>query len=164
MLNQRAVGGGFPPKSIGETAGRAEDLHRDIIAFAFWRADFRRIQVVRVAGIVEDQTVGFARRQTQAAAYNLLVKAYRLGWPKNRDKIDVRRVKAGGQYRDVHQIAILLRLKGFDDAIALRPRRFAGNQRRLRGRQQAGNFPRVFRRSRRRSSRLYGFRQTQRFG
>ena len=43
----------------------------------------------------------------------------------------MRGVEAGGQHRDVHQIAIRLRFKGLDDAIPLRPRRFAGDQRRV---------------------------------
>ncbi|MNE15036.1 hypothetical protein D3C80_1079340 [compost metagenome] len=60
MLNKRAFGGHFPPKSVGKTAGRAKNLYRNVAAFAFWRAHFRRIQVVRITGVIENQTVGFA--------------------------------------------------------------------------------------------------------
>ena len=96
---------------------------------------------MRIAGVVWDQTVGFPRRQAQTAANDLLVKTHRLGGAEDGDQVDVRGVEAGGQHRDVHQIAIRLRFKGLDDAIPLRPRRFAGDQRRLAYRQQAGHFP-----------------------
>ena len=144
VFNQGAVGGGFAPEGIGEAAGRAEDLHRHVVAFALRRPHFRGIQVMRIAGVVEDQTVGFPRRQAQTAANDLLVKTHRLGGAEDGDQVDVRGVEAGGQHRDVHQIAIRLRFKGLDDAIPLRPRRFAGDQRRLAYRQQAGHFPGVF--------------------
>ncbi len=134
----------LPPEGIGEAAGRAEDLHRHVVAFALRRPHFRGIQVMRIAGVVEDQTVGFPRRQAQTAANDLLVKTHRLGGAEDGDQVDVRGVEAGGQHRDVHQIAIRLRFKGLDDAIPLRPRRFAGDQRRLAYRQQAGHFPGVF--------------------
>jgi hypothetical protein len=76
---------------------------------------------VRITGVIEDQAVRFTRRQAQAAADDLLVKAHRLGRAQDGDQIDMRRIKAGRQYRDVHQIAILLSFKRFNDAIALGP-------------------------------------------
>ena len=127
VFNQRAVGGGFPPERIGETACRAKHLDRHVVAFSFRRPHFRSIEIVRIPGVIKDQAVGFTRRQAQAAADDLLVKTHRLGRAQDGDQIDMRRIKAGGQYRDVDQIAILLGFKRFNDAIALRPRRFTGN-------------------------------------
>ena len=143
VFNQGAVGGGFAPEGIGEAAGRAEDLDRHVVAFTLRRSHFRGVQVVWVAGVVEDQAVGFSRRQAQAAANDLLVKTHRLGGAEDGDQVDVRGVEAGGQHRDVHQIAILLRFKRLDDAIPFRTRGFSGDQRRLACRQQAGHFPGV---------------------
>ncbi len=80
VFNQGAVGGGFAPEGIGEAAGRAEDLHRHVVAFALRRPHFRGIQVMRIAGVVEDQTVGFPRRQAQTAANDLLVKDSPTRW------------------------------------------------------------------------------------
>ena len=99
---------------------------------------------MRIAGVVEDQTVGFPRRQAQTAANDLLVKTHRLGGAEDGDQVNVRGVEAGSQHRDVHQIAILLRFKRLDNAIPLWSRRFPGDQRGLRRRQQTGYFPGVF--------------------
>ncbi len=94
MFNQRAVGGGFPPEGVGKPAGRAKNLNGNVVALAFWRAYFRRIEIVRVTGVIKDQTVGFARRQTQPAANNLLIQADGFRRAKNRNQVDVRGVKA----------------------------------------------------------------------
>ena len=96
MFNQRAVGGGFPPEGVGKPAGRAKNLNGNVVALAFWRAYFWRIEIVRVTGVIKDQTVGFARRQTQPAANNLLIQADGFRRAKNRNQVDVRGVKAGG--------------------------------------------------------------------
>ena len=80
MFDQRTVGGGFAPEGVGKPAGRAEDLYRHIVTFAFWRADFRGIEVMRVTGVIEDQTVGFSRCQAQAASDNLLIQTDGFGW------------------------------------------------------------------------------------
>ena len=127
VFNQRAVGGGFPPKRIGETACRAKNLDRHVVAFPLRGSYFRRVKVVRITGVIENQAVRFTRRQAQAAADDLLVKAHRLGRAQDGDQIDMRRIKAGRQNRDVNQIAVLLSFKRVDDAIALRPRRFTGD-------------------------------------
>ncbi|MPN38323.1 hypothetical protein SDC9_185847 [bioreactor metagenome] len=75
MLNQRAVGRCFAPEGVGKAAGRTEHLYRNVVAFPFRRTNFRRVQVVRVTSVIEDQTVGFIRRQAQPTTDNLLVKA-----------------------------------------------------------------------------------------
>ena len=82
---------------------------------------------MRITGVIENQAVRFTRRQAQAAADDLLVKAHRLGRAQDGDQIDMRGIKAGRQYRDVNQIAVQLSFKRVDDAIALRPRRFSGD-------------------------------------
>ncbi|MNZ93511.1 hypothetical protein D3C78_1125810 [compost metagenome] len=63
MLNERAFSGHFPPKSVGKPAGRTKNLYRNIAAFAFWRAHFGRIQVVRITGVIENQAVSFSGGQ-----------------------------------------------------------------------------------------------------
>ena len=129
VFDNHAVGGGFAPESVGEAAGRTENLHRFVVALAFRRAHLRRKQIVRVAGVVEDQTVGFALAETQPAADNLLIKADRLGRAQNGDQIDMRCVEAGGQYRHVNQIFDLLPLKSVDQRIALRAGCLSADQR-----------------------------------
>ena len=86
-----------------------------------------------IAGIVEDQTLLLAGRQTQAAPDDLLVQRDGFGGSEDGDQIDVRRVKAGGQHRHVNQIAELLGFKGFNQAVALRAGRLAGDERRVAG-------------------------------
>ncbi|MNY55669.1 hypothetical protein D3C86_1916650 [compost metagenome] len=63
MFNQRAVGGGFPPESIGETASWTKYLHRNVTAFAFWRTYLGRIEIVRIPGVIQNQAVGLAGSQ-----------------------------------------------------------------------------------------------------
>ena len=133
MFDQRAVGGGFAPEGVGKPAGRAKDLHGHVVAFPFWRADLRRIEIVRVTGIIQNQAVGFPRRQTQAAANNLLIQTDRFGRAQDSDQVDVRGVKAGGQHRHVNQIAELLGFKGLNQAVALGAGRLAGDERRVAG-------------------------------
>ena len=120
VFDQRTVGGGFPPEGVGKPAGRAKDLYGHVVAFPFWRADFRCIEIVRVTGIIQNQAVGFPRGQAQAAANNLLIQTDRFGRAQNGDQVDVRGVKAGGQYRHVYQIAEPLGFKGVNQAVALR--------------------------------------------
>ena len=96
MFDQRAVGGSFAPESVGKPAGRTKHLYRHVVALAFWRAHFRGVEIVRITGIIEDQTVGFARCQAQATADNLLVQADGFGRAKNRNQVNVRGVKPGG--------------------------------------------------------------------
>ncbi|CAH0277144.1 hypothetical protein SRABI106_03190 [Rahnella aquatilis] len=105
MLDDCAVFGGFSPENIGETAGRAEHLHRFVIARRFMAADFRRKQVMRVSGVIEDQAIRFVRCEPQPASDNLLIQTDGFGRAQDGDKIHMRCVKAGGQHRYIHQIA-----------------------------------------------------------
>ena len=114
VFNKGAVGRCLSPEGIGEAASRAKYLHRNVVTFAFWRTHFRGIQVVGVAGIIQNQAVGFTRRQTQPPADDLLIQAHRFGRAQNRNQIHVRSIKTGGQDRYVHQIAKLLRFEGFN--------------------------------------------------
>ncbi|MNZ93510.1 hypothetical protein D3C78_1125800 [compost metagenome] len=74
----------------------------------------------------------------------MLIQADGFSGAQNRNQIDVWRIKSGGQYRDVHQIAELLRFKGFDERIAFRAGCFTGNQRGVVFRQQTGDFAGMF--------------------
>lgn len=137
VLNDVAVFGALAPEQVGEAAGRAEHLHRLAVAVRLADADLRREQIVRVAGVVEDQAILLVGRQPQPAADDLLIQADGLGRAQDRDQIDVWRVEAGGQYRDVDQIAQTLLFERLDQRIALGGRRFGADQRGLAGRQQA---------------------------
>ena len=114
VFNQRAVGGGFAPEGVGKAAAGAEHLHRHVVAFAFRGTHFRRVQVVRVAGIIKNQTVGFPRRQAQAAANYLLIQTDGFGRAQDGNQVDVWGIKAGSQYRHVDQVAELLIFKGIN--------------------------------------------------
>ena len=67
VLDNVAVFGALAPEQVGEAAGRAEHLHRLTVAVRLADADLRREQVVRVAGVVEDQAILLAGRQPQPA-------------------------------------------------------------------------------------------------
>ena len=75
VLDNVAVFGALAPEQVGEAAGRAEHLHRLTVAVRLADADLRREQVVRVAGVVEDQAILLAGRQPQPAADDLLIQA-----------------------------------------------------------------------------------------
>lgn len=45
---------------------------------------------MRITGVIEDQTVGFARGQAQPAPDNLLIQADGFGRAQNRNQVDVR--------------------------------------------------------------------------
>ncbi len=105
----------------------------------------------------------FPRRRAQTAANDLLVKTHRLkggGWRSGRRAA----LEAGGQHRDVHQIAIRLRFKGLDDAIPLRPVRVSPVISAARLPAAGRSLPRRVPRWRQRSSPLCGFRRTPRSG
>ncbi|CSQ69090.1 Uncharacterised protein [Shigella sonnei] len=54
VFNQCPVGGRFPPKGVGKTAGRAENLYRNVVTFAFRCTNFRRVEIVRITRIIKN--------------------------------------------------------------------------------------------------------------
>ncbi len=96
VFNQRTVGGGFAPEGVSKPAGGTKHLNGDVVTFAFRRANFRRVEIVRVTRVIQNQAVRFPWSQPQAAPDNLLIKADGFGWAQNSNQVDVRGVKAGG--------------------------------------------------------------------
>lgn len=119
MFDNRAIAGGFAPKQIGETAGGTEDLDRLAPCDRFCLPDFRRIEIVSVPGMIQDQARGFAGIKAQATANDLLIKAYRFRRAQDGDDVNVRRIETGGEHRHVDQITQALRAEGINEASAL---------------------------------------------
>ncbi|MND75287.1 hypothetical protein D3C80_668990 [compost metagenome] len=133
------------PEGVGKAAGGAGDLYRLCAGVGSGLSHFGGKQVEVVAGVVEHQAIGLARRQAQAAPHNLLIERHRLGGAQHHDEIHMGGIEAGGEHRHVDQKLDLPLLEGMDQGIALRPRGFAGDEgRRLGfGEQQPLNFPGV---------------------
>ncbi len=103
----------FSPKGVGKTAGRAENLYRDVVTLpSVYQLPARRDREDYPHN--QELSNQSCWGQAQAAPDNLLVKTHRFGRAQNGDKIDVRGVKSGGQYRDVDQIAKTLGFKIFN--------------------------------------------------
>lgn len=89
MFDQRTVSRRLAPKSVGKATGRTEDLYRHVVTFSFRGTHFRRVEIVRVTGVIQDQAVGFTGGQTQTAANDLLIQADRFGRTQNSNQVDV---------------------------------------------------------------------------
>ena len=143
VFDQRAIGCGLTPEGVSKPAGGAEYLHRNVVAFALRRTHFRGVQIVRIARVVEDQTIRFSRRQTQPSSDDLLIQANGLGRAQDRNEIDMWGVKPGGQHRYVDQIAKALGFEILNQHISLCARRVTGDQCGIVCGQQTNNLFRV---------------------
>ncbi|MNJ47944.1 hypothetical protein D3C77_431220 [compost metagenome] len=145
VLDHLALLVGFSPEGVGKAAGGAGHLHRLCAGVGSGLPHLGGEQVEVVARVVEHQTIGFARREAQAPAHDLLIEGHRFSGAQHHDEIDVRGVETGGEHRHVDQKLDLPPLEGMDESIALRPRRLAGDEGRALGfgEQQSLNFPGV---------------------
>ncbi|MNT54489.1 hypothetical protein D3C72_1916580 [compost metagenome] len=73
MFDDIAILGALAPEQVGEATAGTKYLHRLAIAVRLADPHLRREQVVRVPGVVEDQTILFAGGQPQPAADDLLI-------------------------------------------------------------------------------------------
>ncbi len=89
MFDQRTVSRRLALKRCCKAAGRTEDLYRHVVTFFLSGTHFRRVEIVRVTGVIRDQAVGFTRGQTRTAANDLLIQADRFGRTQNSNQVDV---------------------------------------------------------------------------